>query len=270
MATHESKRTSGEKFSEQTDNSKAEARRQVLHEQQPGLLLDAKSEDATCKFNLRDLVPELRERIYYFALQIGSPRQIASHSSKLKAPTLALVSKQVRSEVLPIFFSKCEFVTRVHSNYAHMPLFDMKPMPALYSQAMERAKYWHRLSGTMGFIDSPDSPRAWIAELEKREGLVASFRNVKFDIRSYSDDQRGFESSVMCLRVPTATKLRPVVSFEGPQTAICPPQHLKQVQERVQAEVERIAADREVFVGFTLNDLEVIAEQFKYWPEQNA
>ncbi|KAK5740825.1 hypothetical protein LTR17_004415 [Elasticomyces elasticus] len=112
MATSRSKRTGGEKLSERTNDLQGEVRHQAVQEQHPVLPLDATSESAPCEFNLLDLVPELRERIYYFALQTDVPRQIASHSSKLKAPTLALVSKQVRAEVLPIFFGKCEFIAK--------------------------------------------------------------------------------------------------------------------------------------------------------------
>ncbi|KAK3636658.1 hypothetical protein LTR22_018624 [Elasticomyces elasticus] len=269
-ATRRGKSSRRETPSDRIGDLEAEARHQDLQKQRAVLVLAAESENVTCKFKLLDLAPELRERIYYFALKTDSPRQIASYNSKLKAPTLALVSKQIRAEVLPIFFSKCKFIAQVHSNYAQVAVFEMEPRPALESAVMDRAKYWHSLSGTMGYINSPDSPRAWITELERREGFVAAFRNLKIAISTYNDNLGRFEISAMCLRVPTATKLRPVISFEEPQKVICPPQHLKQVQERVQAEAERIAADRKVFVGFTLNNLEVIAEQFKYWPEQNA
>ncbi|KAK3645193.1 hypothetical protein LTR56_009243 [Elasticomyces elasticus] len=277
MATRRSKRINGEKLSERVEDIEAEARHQALREQQPVLMLGTESKDTACGFNLLDLVPELRERVYYFALQPDTPLQLASRGSKLKTPPLTLVSKQVRAEVLPIFFSKCDFVADVYSNYSHMGLFETKPMPALKSHAMKRAEYWHRMAGSMGFINSPNSPRALIAGLEKTEGFIAAFRNINFGILTCDVDTGisedyvhtgEMERSVMWLRVPTATKLRPVVSYEDPHRVFVPPRYLERIRERAKAKAEQIAAERQVFVGFTLEDLETITAQFKCWPEQ--
>ncbi|KAK5728669.1 hypothetical protein LTR15_001808 [Elasticomyces elasticus] len=254
MATRRSKRINGEKLSKRVEDIEAEARHQALREQQPVLMLGTESKDTACGFNLLDLVPELRERIYYFALQPDTPLQLASRGSKLKTPPLTLVSKQVRAEVLPIFFSKCDFVADVYSNYWHMGLFETKPMPALKSHAMKRAEYWHRMAGSIGFINSPNSPRALIAGLEKTEGFIAAFRNINFGI--------------LTCDVDTATKLRPVVSYEDPHRVFVPPRYLERIRERAKAKAEQIAAERQVFVGFTLEDLETITAQFKCWPEQ--
>ncbi|KAK5687479.1 hypothetical protein LTS10_001617 [Elasticomyces elasticus] len=270
MATRRSKRIHGEKLSERVEDLEAEARHQALREQQPVLMLDAESKDTACKFNLLDLVPELRERVFYFALKTDSPRQIASQSSTLKAPTLALVSKQVRAEVLPIFFSKCEFVTHVYSNNAHVVVLDLKPMAALEGISMEYIKSRHRASGKLELINSPDSPRAWIADLEKREGLIASFRNVTLTMSAYHPESYKFEHSGVRICVPTASKLRPVVSYEDPHHVFIAPQYRERIREQAKVKIDEIAAKRTVFVGFTLDDLEVIAAQFRYWPEQNA
>ncbi|KAK3677067.1 hypothetical protein LTR78_003272 [Recurvomyces mirabilis] len=52
-----------------------------------------------------NLLPRLRLRVYHYAIGSEHSRELR----KINVPTLAMVSKQVRAEVLRVFFSECTF-----------------------------------------------------------------------------------------------------------------------------------------------------------------
>ncbi|KAK5742824.1 hypothetical protein LTR17_003072 [Elasticomyces elasticus] len=94
----------------------AEARHQVLTDNRAAV--EVKYADVKCKFDIFDLIPELRGRIFYHAMELEKPRQ------------LALASKQVRAEILPIFFGKGHFIVFLYSNYERMRQLDLMALPA--------------------------------------------------------------------------------------------------------------------------------------------
>lgn len=66
---------------------------------------------------------ELRAHIYFLAMEdADSPRSLVT----LRAPTLALVSKQVQEEAMPVFLSQCTFYLNITSNYENIAKLDEK------------------------------------------------------------------------------------------------------------------------------------------------
>ncbi|KAK4889335.1 hypothetical protein LTR27_011872 [Elasticomyces elasticus] len=247
----------------------------------------------TCKFTIFDLVPELRERIYYYAMETEQPRPFLG----LKAPALALVSKQVRAEVLPVFFGKCRFMIEITSNFPWMSFMETHKASIPHSKPIGPKKYKSRLNGSTsiwfgypaayhasGRVSGVSTAKSWLARLEKREGVDVAFRNLEVLVVGIESENRirRLEETFMNIAVPTARKLRPVVTEEvasprgdpifGP-IRVAGTHYagaLAVVRQRAKGKAEELAEQREGFKGFTLGDLEAIAMEFKYWPEARS
>ncbi|KAK4953575.1 hypothetical protein LTR10_008173 [Elasticomyces elasticus] len=124
MRTRQSTRTAGEGISNDVYEVVACARAEVFAAHRT--TRETKYAATPSKFNIFNLVPELRERMYFYALETGKVRPLHD----LRTPTLAAVSKQVRAEVLPIFFTKCHFRANIRSNYQDMAVLDGQGLPS--------------------------------------------------------------------------------------------------------------------------------------------
>lgn len=118
MATRRSQRAAGLQLSNRLGDIADQAKQQVLNDQRAAR--ESKYAHTRAKFRFMDLLPELRLRIYGFAMTTEEPRDLTD----IKAPTLAMVSKQVRAEAFPVFFSDCVFATTVKSNYVYVDRID--------------------------------------------------------------------------------------------------------------------------------------------------
>ncbi|KAK5687480.1 hypothetical protein LTS10_001618 [Elasticomyces elasticus] len=269
MATRRSTRVNGTKLTEKIEDMEARIQAEVLDERRNAQHL--KYANTTGKFTIFDLIPELREQIYYYAMETEQPRPLMG----LKAPALALVSKLVRAEVLPVFFGKCRFMVEITSNYPWMR--QLKAMGVSHVKPIEHKKYNYRLNGSndvmygyqsayhaSGRVSGASSAKSWLTRLEKRDGVNIAFRNLE-----------------VLIVVPTTRKLRPVVTYDeyaGPPYTprmrylkrVAGTEHAEELtlfRERAKAKVEEIAEGRDAFKGFTLDDLEVMAVDFKYRPD---
>ncbi|KAK5742829.1 hypothetical protein LTR17_003077 [Elasticomyces elasticus] len=288
MATRCSNRVNGTNLTEKIEDMEARIQAEVLNEKRNAQRL--KYASTTCKFTIFDLVPELRERIYYYAMETEQPRPILG----LKAPALALVSKQVRAEVLPVFFGKCRFMVEITSNYPWMR--QLKAMGVSHVKPVEHKKHKSRLNGShgvgygsfpayhaSGLVSGVSAAKTWLARLEKRDGINVAFRYLEVlvvGIDPQTRITRKFEETWMTIVVPTTRKLRPVVTYDeytGPPYTprmrsprrVAGTKHADElglVRKRAKAKVEEIAEGRDGFKGFTLDDLEVMAMELKYWP----
>ncbi|KAK5740826.1 hypothetical protein LTR17_004416 [Elasticomyces elasticus] len=290
MTPRRSNRVNGTKLTEKIEDMEARIQTEVLDERRNNQQL--KYASTTCKFTIFDLVPELRERIYYYAMETGQPRPLMG----LKAPTLALVSKQVRAEVLSVFFGKCGFMVEITSNYPWMR--QLKAMRVSHVKPTEHKKYKYRLHGSnemmwgynpayhaAGRVSGASTAKTWLARLEKRDGVDVAFRNLEVLIAGIDSEttskSKKLEETWITVVVPTTRKLRPVVNYD--KYAGSPyasknrwpkrvagtehPEELTLFRERAKAKVEEIAEGRDGFKGLTLDDLEVVAAEFKYWPD---
>ncbi|KAK3636656.1 hypothetical protein LTR56_000851 [Elasticomyces elasticus] len=279
MRTRQSTRTAGEGISDDAYEVVAHARAKVFAARRT--TRETKYAATPCKFNIFDLVPELRERIYFYALETNKLRSLHD----LRTPTLAAVSKQVRAEVLPIFFTKCQFRADIRSNHQDMAALDGQDLPPrsklskmilrgpfdVHLDPLYRLDLEYRESGLIVGTRGRSLSRASVLNLQKREGYVATFRNVSFRISRRSVNrawERGM-ASVMDVRIATASRLRPVITFTNPEAGeVSESSDLGVVRARAKAKVDEIVLSRERFVGFTLQDLEAVARQFRYWPGQ--
>ncbi|KAK3618127.1 hypothetical protein LTR56_024845 [Elasticomyces elasticus] len=269
--TRRSDRMPGQKLADGFEEIIAQTQASVYQEMRDAR--EARYAGITCKFSrLFDLPPELRAIIYIYAME--PEPETFNAIENLFIPGLAMVSKQVRAEALPLFFSDGLFLGIICSNYPEIPFLDQEEWfnPVNLDPAerleLEKVKYAKHL--TNGLFRSPGSSRAVFTGLRKREQLIPIFRNVQFVV--YSDY---FDPSVMvgkceaitvAITVATSRKMRPRLSLLNPEKAIHFPNELQKVFERVRVKVDAIAEAKQTFLGFTLEEVEAIAMEFGYWP----
>lgn len=118
--------------------------------------------DAPTSFRFLDLLPELRNRIYSIALQTHKSRDISCY----RTPRVTLVSKQVRQETLPLFYSSnfrvlvgCNFARAVNQRTGH----ELHSEPFKYS------------TGTLPVSDE-------VKAILRFAGKRALFRNVTIEV----------------------------------------------------------------------------------------
>ncbi|KAK3636655.1 hypothetical protein LTR56_000852 [Elasticomyces elasticus] len=266
MSIRRSKRVSGQRLSNRFDEIETAARHRVLQEKRTAR--QAKYAEVTCKFNFFDLLPEIRQEIYCHAMQETRLNCLS------KAPALAMVSKRIRAEVLPLFFRNNQFRFTIISNHAWMSYTKSSPprekpeephrrngnLSLRFPHGLDDDVFHFRISGQiMGML----AGQHWTDRLREREGTEANFRDVYFRVIGINAGE-----SYMYIRVPTASKLKPVVSYsEDADGMKNHGRELTVVRERARVRAE-VIAEREGFLGYTLKDMEAIAAEFRYWPEQ--
>ncbi|KAK3636651.1 hypothetical protein LTR56_000856 [Elasticomyces elasticus] len=233
MVTRRSTRVKGVKLNDDVTKLTAQARHQVLSSNRTAL--EVKYADVECRFNIFDIVPELRERIFYYAMDLEEPRRIAN----FKLPTLALEeSSRPR-------YGGPRAKTLAELSYTH--------------------------SGRISAFDfNGPNAKSLLARLKKREGSVACFRNVEMRFGGFSlghlRTQATRDNNQFSLRIPTASKPRPTIESTVATTASVYQTELDMLRERAVTKAREIAGSRERFVGFTLQDLEEVIAEFAYWP----
>ncbi|KAK5728675.1 hypothetical protein LTR15_001814 [Elasticomyces elasticus] len=239
MATRRSTRLSGGTLSNEVTQIEAQARNQALTEQRASR--EAKYADIRCKFHLFDLVPELREQTFYYAMELEEPRQIAT----LKLPTVLDSMGLSQENSQPLYGGPRARLTAENS---------------------------YTRSGRITAFDSygPNS-RSLLARLKKREGFVACFRNIEMRFSGVSARRLQvwaiLDKNQLSLRIPTASKPRPTIECAVATMASVYQAELDMLRERAVDQAREIAGSRERFVGFTLQDLEEVVAEFAYWPD---
>ncbi|KAK3657749.1 hypothetical protein LTR56_002128 [Elasticomyces elasticus] len=242
MGPRRSKRISGEKLGNKIDDLEAHGRATYYLERRAGW--EAKHADVECKFNIFDLLVELRLKIYGYAMATEEPRSIIG----LKLPVLAMVSKQVRAEALPIFFAECHFTLGFMSNYPESPILAI-------IDSGDRA----------AMLDLMYEDKPLLARLKQRENIAPAFRNIELVVRApYPGMQNGADRVTMIVRIPTAPKLTPIITWAGPVRKSEFETELAKTRIKAEAKAMEVATSRRKFVGYTLQDLEEVALAFKY------
>ncbi|KAK5675104.1 hypothetical protein LTS10_012178 [Elasticomyces elasticus] len=281
MATRRSRRVTGKKLSNDFDKiiarSKAQVRRETATATRRStrtsgnklangpLSLQEFQARLTQTFRLLDLPPELREFIYAYATATAYARELGG----VKLPTLALVSKQIRAEVLPQFFAQELHVGHVVSNYTQIKFMERRRNLLHNADAVQREGLSvgdEKERKNNGYFISAKSSKATIERLREREQFVPLFRTVQ--LKAYSgyrapqDTHTIVERATFVLSVPTKRVLRPQVTLVGPDGGSSYPEELARLLARVRTKVEEVAKSRETFLGFTFEDLEAIAKEF--------
>ncbi|TGJ79664.1 hypothetical protein E0Z10_g9107 [Xylaria hypoxylon] len=212
------------------------------------------------------LSPELRLHIYFLAMEdADSPRHLVT----LRAPTLALVSKQVQEEAMPVFLSRCAFYLNIESNYKDVVRLDRKAA-----------------DGTLEPL-SPGSPRLCCVEatalqsgcceplskrirsrLQKIQGDSEElfFPHVEMHITptkccgSHHNHQGPIQ--ILSLHAYGGRLLLDYKSLEN--TDLQP--GLDQFRKDAETVARDIAARHKKHRGFCYEELDAIAKSFRYWP----
>ncbi|KAK5678101.1 hypothetical protein LTS10_009270 [Elasticomyces elasticus] len=284
MATRRSKRANGEKLSDNFAEVEFQTRRQLYLERR--VAREEKHAHVTCRFTIFNLLPELRAQIYAFAIETDRPRSLGHLASwcrlsqdpphahgQFQVPTLAMVSKQVRAETLPIFFSECLFQIHCNSNYRDIKALDILaeqdalPTGIFVNEPDEYMKTAHDFSG---LIIDLYLVKPLLLGIRKRDH-VGTFRNIELlvggpRLMATETEVERTETSSIVINVPTASKLRPRIRFVDPRGGSRRPAELDHVRTKAAATAMQIAETREKFLGYTIHDLEAIVLELRYWP----
>lgn len=233
-----------------------------------------------------DLPPEIRETIFLFVLP-DSPFLLRN----FKTPWLAGVSKQLRRETLPLFFSECSFLALLEAN--------------LEDRYQARKNIVERNRKRRGLTLKPTTvEQAWrlglkrrTTQLVKAAGEATRFRNVSFLLfrrieflaRKDHDTVDEIERRGGCaVDAPAMSKLALRVNGRSGLTSKIVPGKFHPCRKDADlanylelywtkfesqdadaamddmAHVAKVIADREVFNGFSLEDLQTIAKGCRF------
>ncbi|KAK3632794.1 hypothetical protein LTR56_016117 [Elasticomyces elasticus] len=212
----------------------------------------------TNPFRLLDLPPELRAYVYAYMTATDYTRSLA----RLSFPVLALVSKQIRAEVLPQFFAQDLHEGIFISNYTQIKLIDKERngLDSLDAATRDEAlKYDKERPASYENLNDTSRSKMTLDALRKREQCVPLFRNVQLKVFSGykrpNDAQHGAECITFVFSVPTGRVLRPKVDLIEPDGGSLFPDEAARTLEKVRGKADEIAKGRERFLGFTFDDL---------------
>ncbi|KAK4894029.1 hypothetical protein LTR27_007613 [Elasticomyces elasticus] len=228
--------------------------------------LERKYAHITCGFRLFDLPPELREFVYIYAMDLHQPQ----HFSEFRIPRLAMVSKQVRAEALPIFFAEGIFQGLAVSNYTDIENLEAERLNPIYQipniRADAKAAELNRRAAPA--LKHTGKVTAALAALQAREHYTPLFRNVQLRVYAGFYDQEAsalkVDELMVRITVPTATQLQlhlAVVKASHPGVFA---EEVSDVSGKLSRRMNKIAAAQEKFLGFSLQDVKEIAEEFRY------
>lgn len=217
MAARRSQRRGGEKLSDRLADVEAQAKKQVYADKRAKQ--EAKYAEVKSCFRFLDLLPELRLKIYAYAMG-GQRRSLTD----IKMPILAMVSKQVRAEALPVFFSECVFTATIGSNYATISALDNLAA----RDELPDFSHFHRYFGygnsdllrlshdQSGYLRIYERSRDIISKWRKRESVDAAFKNVDLRVATLVQVRPQIvENWTMFIHVPTASKPKPKISYSN-------------------------------------------------------
>ncbi|KAK5738686.1 hypothetical protein LTR17_005818 [Elasticomyces elasticus] len=219
----------------------------------------------TSAFRLLDLPPELRELIYAYATSIACVRYLG----KLRLPPLALVSKQLRAEVLPQYFAQQFYEANATSNYTEIQSIEeeyrtLDGLDAADQERLQKDDRARRLSH--GYIRDTSSLKNTLMGMREREQYTPLFRNVHLGVFAGHNRPNPIHACVeritFALSVPSKRVLQPQVTLIEPAGGSFFPDEVVRMLVRVRGKADEIAKGRERFLGFTFDDLEALAKEF--------
>ncbi|KAK4959412.1 hypothetical protein LTR10_004216 [Elasticomyces elasticus] len=221
---------------------------------------------AALERKLFDLPPELREFVFFYAMRLDQPQ----HLSEFQIPCLAMVSKQVGAEALPIFFAQGLFQGLAVSNYTDIANLEAERLNPIYETPNIRAdaKAAELNRRATPALKHTGQVTAALAALQAREHYTQLFRNVQLRVYAGFYDQEAstlkVDELMVRITVPTATQMQPhlaVVKASHPGVFA---EEVSDVSGKLGRRMNKIAAAQEKFLGFSLQDVKDIAEEFRY------
>ncbi|KAK5693978.1 hypothetical protein LTR97_009596 [Elasticomyces elasticus] len=220
----------------------------------------------SCRFRLFDLPPELREFVYIYAMELDRPHPVG----EFRFPGLAMVSRQVRAEALPIFFAQGLFEGLVVSNHTDIKNLEAQRLNPIYQNPQIRAEakaaeLKRRAIPTLKFTERST---AALAALQTREQYTPLFRNVQLRaFAGYRDlvaQKLKVDELTLGITVPTATQVLPHLALVEARNPDLFAEEISNVLGKVSRRMNEIAAAQERFLGFSLQHVEEIAAEFRY------
>ncbi|KAF2169251.1 hypothetical protein M409DRAFT_20474 [Zasmidium cellare ATCC 36951] len=214
---------------------------------------------ATSAFRLMDLPPEIRNRIFSYALPGKGNNTLNRNVANFRFPALSRVSREVRRQTLPIFFAEFDFVFNVGTN-----------VTSLSDDNQEVACHETKLAGTLGFLPQ-------VQRFITDAGQAAVFRKVTVYVQkaSFTEYTRYTPDQTRCF---TLFRLTLDVKYGHVRIEVLEgtehPRNIKRKLEEGELEavdkmIESVAArlaeieSRKDFKGLTLKDLRQIAKGFR-------
>ncbi|KAI1130828.1 hypothetical protein F5Y10DRAFT_103434 [Nemania abortiva] len=211
----------------------------------------------------------LRDRIYLFAMEDpDSPRHLPS----LRAPTLALVSKQVQIEAVRVFLTQCTFYLDIISNYKDIAELDEKAsrgtLLSLYPKYAGRTCCVEGSALDSGCCEGLSKrTRLWLSKMQG-SNEVLFFPNLKLHItparccgrhrRNNGNDR----TAVFSLRARGGRLLLDFKSTEKTDSRAS----LDKFRRNAEKVAYAIAARHQGHRGFSYEEVDEIAKSFRYWP----
>ncbi|KAI1742687.1 hypothetical protein F4680DRAFT_411419 [Xylaria scruposa] len=209
---------------------------------------------------------ELRAYIYFLAMEdADSPRSLVT----LRAPTLALVSKQVQEEAMPVFLSRCTFYLRIQSNYEDIARLDEKAADGTLGSLWPKSLRCCCVEGTalQSGRCEPLSKRTR-SRLQKMQGDSKElfFRHVEMHITPAGccGRHRNYQGPFSVLSLHACSG-RVVLDYKSPENTELQP-GLDQFRRDADTVARNIAARHKKHEGFCYEELDAIAKSFRYWP----
>ncbi|KAI1155675.1 hypothetical protein F4825DRAFT_406983 [Nemania diffusa] len=209
---------------------------------------------------------ELRTHIYFLAMEdVDSPRSLVT----LRAPTLALVSKQVKEEAMPIFLSRCTFYLNIISNHKDIATLDKKAADGTLGPLRSK---WPRFCCVEGaaLASGRCEPlgKRMRSRLQKMQGDSEElfFPQVEMHITPARccGRHRHHEAPTLILSL-RACSGRLLLDYKSLENTDFQPD-LDKFRRDAETVARDIADRHKKHKGFSYEELDAIAKSFRYWP----
>ncbi|KAI0479962.1 hypothetical protein F4859DRAFT_530071 [Xylaria cf. heliscus] len=208
---------------------------------------------------------ELRARIYFLVMEdADSPRPLAI----LRAPTLALVSKQVQEEAMSVSLSGCTFYLSIQSNYEDIAMLDEKAVNGTLGPLWPKSPRFGCVEGAalQSGRCTPLSNRIRSRLQKMQGGSEDSFPpHVEMHItptKCCGSRRRQGPIRVLSLRASRDQLLLHYETLKHIDFA----RGLDQLRRDAETVARDIATRHKKHKSFRYEELDVIAKEIRYWP----
>lgn len=238
------------------------------------------SDEIKQPFRFMDLPPEMRNRVYahYVAISGGDGTHAACtyNLADFKTPTIAQVSRQLRTEALPAFFAEASFYVTMPCNLLDFSRSNhgINPRNVNWTESMGFMRD-RRVSGRLGM-------KRAVKDCVRTYGKDAVFRDITFKMADaeYIDEKNRThiieENVLYFIRFSYHGKVVHVEAEAGHDCPKLPDQDDIRAFSFDRSDVEKVVESvsklakkmgkREDFIGFTHKDLEELARVFRWSP----
>ncbi|KAI1325409.1 hypothetical protein F5Y16DRAFT_377940 [Xylariaceae sp. FL0255] len=213
---------------------------------------------------------ELRARIYFFTMEDADPPH--RHLPTLRAPTLALVSKQIQHEAMHIFLSRCTFFLNITSNFGDISKLDEKAFNGTILPLKPRRPR-HCCTEASALSSGRCEPlskrtRTWLLKVQGDSDELF-FPHVAMHIRpsgccwSHRHNRDKPPTAVLSMHSDNG-QLQ--LDYKNGNDEVNVPSGLDRLRKAAEAVARNITGQHKSHLGFCYDELEEIARELRYWP----